>query len=144
MPYHILLIDDDQDDRDFFLDAAAVVSNELIVTALQNGVNLISDLISGELQFPDLIFLDINVPEMDGWTCLSNLKENVDYAHIPVIMYSTSNYQEDAKRAKAGGALSFLSKPFDFKDLKEALNEVLKMLQTGNISNLPVNSKWFK
>lgn len=143
MPYNILLIDDDGDDREFFQEAIALIPNNIQCTALENGISLLPDLINNRLEIPDLIFLDINVPEMDGWTCLLQLKENANYAHIPVIMYSTSNHPEEVKRSKAAGALSFFSKPYDFKELKETLKEVINHLEMGTLHLLTYHSKRF-
>jgi len=143
MLYHILLIDDDKDDRDLFLDALSSISNDAELTALESGINLISDLISGTIQIPDIIFLDVNVPGMDGWTCLAQLKTNELFAHIPVVMYSTSSHREEAERSKNAGALSFFSKSYDFKDLKAALKEVIEYLKNDSILELSKQSKRF-
>jgi len=143
MQYKILLIDDDQDDRDLFIDAATLISDEIEITTLESGVSLVTDLNNEVVKIPDLIFLDINIPEMDGWTCLSLLKENEKYAFIPVIMYSTSHHKEDIKRAKEAGALTYLSKPYDFKELTKALEEITAHLINGTIKELTFDSKSF-
>lgn len=143
MSYKILLIDDDKDDREFFLDALSCISNNVELIALENGISLTQDLSEGKIAIPDLIFLDINIPEMNGWACLSLLKNNEQYRSIPIIMYSTSSHKEEAEKAKNAGALSFLSKPFEFKELKAALTEVTDHLERGTLAELPSHSKRF-
>lgn len=143
MIHKILLIDDDRDDREFFMDAVSKVSSTVSCIALESCVDLIADLNSGKLQRPNLIFLDINMPEMNGWTCLSHLKKEADLAEIPVIMYSTSQYSEEGIKAKTAGALSFFSKPYDFRELQDILKKVIQHLDQNSLENLNQNSNRF-
>lgn len=141
--YKILLIDDDKDDREIFHDAVAKVCPEVSCESVENGTTLLTDIANGELAQPDIIFLDINIPEMSGWECLSMLKENSEFGSIPIIMYSTSSHIEEAMKAKKAGALSFFSKPYDFRELQEALKEVVDHLRKNLLYDLPKNSKRF-
>ena len=143
MSHKILLIDDDGDDREFFLDAISKVSADVSCTILESCVDLIPDLIAGTLERPHLIFLDINMPEMSGWTCMSLLKEHAALNDIPVIMYSTSTHIEEAMRAKEVGAVSFFTKPCDFKTLREILKEVIDHLDQNTLAKLTTNSGRF-
>ncbi|TDO73149.1 response regulator receiver domain-containing protein [Flavobacterium chryseum] len=143
MSHKILLIDDDGDDREFFLDAISKVSSQVSCTVLESCMNLIPDLTAGKIERPDLIFLDINIPEMSGWTCLALLKKNALLADIPVIMYSTSNHIEEAMRAKKEGAVSFFTKPYDLKELHEILKEVIEHMDENTLTELHQNSDRF-
>lgn len=143
MSHEILLIDDDGDDREFFLDAVTKVSSNVKCTILESCTNLISDLNAGVLPRPHLIFLDINMPEMSGWTCLSLLKEHDIFGDIPVIMYSTSDYIEEAPKANRAGALSFFTKPHDLKELQEILKQVIQHMDHNTLVNLNDDSNRF-
>lgn len=143
MAYKILLVDDDEDDREFFLTAVSKVSYEVSCAVLESCINLIADLSLGTLDRPDLIFLDINMPEMSGWECLAALKDKQQLSDIPVIMYSTSQHIEEAVRAKSAGALSFFSKPYDIKELKETIKIVIDHLDRDALSDLNSNSDRF-
>jgi CheY-like chemotaxis protein len=75
---------------------------------------------------PDFIFLDINMPVMDGKQCLMALKQQQDLRHIPVIMYSTtSNPMEKAQCFKMG-ANKFLVKQDSYAKLCRELEDILK------------------
>ena len=76
-------------------------------------------------QIPDLILLDIMMPEMSGWIVFDKLKDNASWEKIPIIFLTarTDKIAEDA-----GGFLGndFIEKPFDVKDLKSRIDKVLK------------------
>jgi DNA-binding NtrC family response regulator len=143
MSHKILLIDDDIDDRIFFYDAVSRVSSDISCKTLESGIALLSDLKSKVLDRPDLIFIDLNMPEISGWVCLSMLKKSDEFAEIPVIMYSTSNHIEEAIKAKKNGAVAFFSKPYDFKELIRTLKEVIDHLERDTLSQLAQNSDRF-
>lgn len=71
---------------------------------------------------PDVILLDIRLPDIDGYEVCTRLKQNPDVAHIPVIFVS-ANVQEHAKKAafEAGG-IAFINKPFEAKDVLAAID----------------------
>lgn len=143
MSHKILLIDDDSDDREFFLDAISKISDDVSCTVMESCISLISDLRANTLERPDVIFLDINMPEMSGWDCLSSLKTSPEFNDIPVIMYSTSDHIEEAAKAQKAGAIGFFTKPYDLKELKENLQQVIDHLEKNNLSELTHNSKRF-
>ena len=67
---------------------------------------------------PDLILLDVMMPIMDGFATLRALKEGVDTHHIPVIIMTALDAQEDRIRFIEAGAYEFLTKPVDDRELK--------------------------
>jgi CheY-like chemotaxis protein len=74
---------------------------------------------------PDLILLDVMMPEVDGLTLLRWLRENSREKDIPIHIVSAKARPEDRDAAIQAGANGFLSKPFTMQDLKETLAEYL-------------------
>lgn len=64
-------------------------------------------------QRPDLIFLDVMMPRMDGWEVLGHLKEDPVTASIPVVLLTARTSEEDQMKAWGEGVLEYLSKPFN-------------------------------
>jgi CheY-like chemotaxis protein/Tfp pilus assembly protein PilZ len=62
---------------------------------------------------PDLIYMDLNMPEMDGVTCCATIKADPDLRSIPVILVTTEGHGESVERCKKAGCDGYLSKPID-------------------------------
>jgi CheY-like chemotaxis protein len=88
-----------------------------------NGKELLEKLRAGE--DPEIIFLDINMPEMGGWEALENLKMEGALKNIPVIMYSTAGAKLNGAKAVKSGAIAFYEKPSNFLVLKEFLAHIV-------------------
>jgi CheY-like chemotaxis protein len=86
-----LLIDDDTDDWELFSEALAAVDPIIVCHHATGGADAFNRLRNREFSTPDIIFLDINMPVMDGWQFLTQLKSEEALRHIPVIIYSTSS-----------------------------------------------------
>ena len=126
----ILLADDDLDDTSLFCEALASANSDVICYYTGNGQEVLNKL--GELEAkPHLIFLDINMPVMNGWQCLKRLKAHETYKHIPTIIYSTSSHQRDIGIALELGALCFFTKPSDFLQLTKILSIIANNLGPG-------------
>jgi len=138
-----LIVDDDSDDRELFCEALGEVIPDSTCYNAPNGRKAIIALDNREINLPDLIFLDINMPVMNGWQCLSRLKETEAYKAIPVIMYSTSSYPEDVERAQRSGAVCFFSKPSNYQDLKKSLALFANYINTGSLATLVHSSPLF-
>jgi DNA-binding response OmpR family regulator len=76
-------------------------------------------------QRPDLIFLDIMMPRMDGWEVLQRLKEDAATASIPVVLLTARTSEEDQIRGWGEGILEYLSKPFNPQRLVEWAEQAL-------------------
>lgn len=74
---------------------------------------------------PDLILLDINMPELDGWEVLRVLKEDETTSHIPVVMFSVNFEVREKLRALQQGAADYITKPFDTGGLVQRVGEIL-------------------
>lgn len=124
MPFTCLLIDDDPDDREIFGIALEDVDRVCRYIATENGVDAL-ELLEDSSFIPNFIFLDLNMPLMDGKECLREIKKIPHLNHIPVIIYSTSSYQKDVEETRLLGANHFLTKPSSIKALTTLLTEIL-------------------
>ncbi|WP_126244068.1 response regulator [Chitinophaga rhizosphaerae] len=121
---NLLLIDDDADDQEIFLSALAFIDNSIRCSLASNGQEGISHLDASE-SLPDLIFLDLNMPVMNGMQFLQELKTSQRTKHIPVIIYSTASDQHTIRQALELGAFQFYTKPEKFSELVSMLHSLL-------------------
>ena len=75
---------------------------------------------------PDLIVLDVMLPEMDGYEVCCRLKFDEDYEHIPIILLTARRKAADREKAAQTSADAYMTKPFEREDL---LNEVRRLLK---------------
>ena len=120
----ILLAEDDTDDRELFCEAIASIKDNTTVNYAENGKEALNKLEEMPTK-PNMIFLDINMPVMNGWQCLKTLKEDERYKHIPVVIYSSSSNHREREIAKDMGASLFFTKPNDFYVFKEKLEVII-------------------
>jgi CheY-like chemotaxis protein len=126
MPYkNILLIDDDEDDREIFHAAMQQLKADIDCTLMNNASQAL-DMLSSKKIHPDLIFLDLNMPVMNGQQFLMEIKNEDELKHIPVVILSTSSHKSTIELTKELGAIDFFSKPDKFEDLLGILKSVLK------------------
>lgn len=113
------MVDDDKDDTDMFAEALQSIDPSLKFSFTHNGWELVENLKTGSIPDPHIIFMDINMPLINGWECLDQLRKINKLDSIPVIMYSTSI--ADGEKAIQAGALCHYQKPASFLLLKEFL-----------------------
>jgi CheY-like chemotaxis protein len=125
----VFLIDDDADDREIFADSLSALDSDIMYQEAVNGQDAFEKLQSETFPKPDLIFLDLNMPIMDGRTFLKKIKENTDFSAIPVIIYSTSSSDYDKQFAAQNQAAMFLTKQYSIalltRDIKHAIENFL-------------------
>ncbi|MBB1282773.1 response regulator [Flavisolibacter sp. BT320] len=120
----ILLIDDDDDDHIVFKLAMAEVDDS-IQLLYSNCADNITDLIA--LEKPQLIFLDINLPRINGIECLEQLQKDKLAKTIPVVMYSSSELPRDLQLSFGAGASLYFQKPTELSKLISALKKIFAM-----------------
>jgi CheY-like chemotaxis protein len=123
---HVLLADDDEDDRTLFTEAVKVVSPEIKVTLAENEPSLLIFLDSEVV--PEVIFLDVNMPIKSGLDCLRAIKTNINYINSAVVMYSTSANIKDIDAAYNEGADFYIIKPSNYTLLIEILRSLFETL----------------
>lgn len=134
MAIEFLLVDDDADDSDLIFEALSEIDPNVKYTYAMEGPEAFSLLENGYA--PSVIFLDINMPGMNGWNCLTKLKAEERFKDIPVVMYSTSSYPHEIEKAFKLGALAFFTKPNHYTLLKKNIQIILEALHAGNIESL--------
>lgn len=123
----LFVVDDDLDDLMLFRDAIKEIDPLIEIDTADNGVEALKKLNAGLVREPDYIFIDLNMPLMNGIQCLQEIKKTASLAHIPVIIYSTSSYERDILQTINNGAFHYIVKPFSFHELCEKLRNVLTM-----------------
>ncbi|HYE55633.1 MAG TPA: response regulator [Chitinophagaceae bacterium] len=121
----IMLIDDDEDDKDIFCSALEKVTDKISLTAFDNAREALNKLSSKEIH-ADLIFLDLNMPVMNGQQFLVEIKKDEKLRHIPIIILSTSSHASTISLTRELGANDFITKPDKFDDLINILKKVLQ------------------
>ena len=121
----IFIADDDIDDLDFFCDAVEEIDSTIRCITAMNGEEALKKLNNPLVPVPDFIFLDLNMPRLDGKKCLREIKKIDRLNNVPVIIYTTSKLDNDVSEMRKLGAVHFITKPSRLSDLREVISFVL-------------------
>jgi len=121
----ILLIDDDEEDQEIFIDALKEIDPLLLCSVANDGEEAMNLLTTEALFKPDLIFIDMNMPKLNGKQVLHALKSSSTLRDVPVIMYSTFFGANDIAEIKKLGASYHLIKATKFSELCASLRTLL-------------------
>ncbi len=118
----IVLIEDDADDQFFFTEAIREIRHTHLLAIAGNGCEAIEKINSGTI-LPDIIFMDNNMPRMDGIECLKRLKESDRTKNIPVIMLTSDlSCAENARKLRVE---AFIQKVASFKMLRSKIEQAI-------------------
>jgi CheY-like chemotaxis protein len=131
MPVSFLIIDDDTDDIDMFREALGEVDNEIECWSESDAQQALDVLLEYHAPYPNVIFLDVNMPSITGWDVLEKLKKRDRTRHIPIVMYSTSSHRRDIDKSVQMGADYFLVKPSVYSTLKNQLQQIIRHVRNG-------------
>lgn len=128
MQYHptVLLIDDDTDDQEIFSHAMEKANSQAHCIFANDGIQALEKIKADENFRPDYIFIDMNMPRMNGQQCLTEIKKIDRFKDIPVYMYSTSADPESLEENKRLGAKDFIVKPSDVQALVTILRNIVQ------------------
>jgi CheY-like chemotaxis protein len=129
---NLLIVDDDEDDRDLFCDAVSVVDPDISCIMARNGEEALNALKSDHLPRPDLIFLDLNMPRVNGVQCLREIKKHPVLHRIPVVIYTTSKLKEDKEITRKLGAIHFITKPSSLRELCDEIEVAISKVKVAS------------
>ena len=118
-----VMIVDDESDQIYTIKEALEDSQEYEVTPANNG-NECLELLKNSKEIPDLILLDIMMPDMSGWEVFDNLKDNPLWKDIPIV-FLTGRTDRIAENAGEFLGDDFIEKPVDMEELKQRIAKVI-------------------
>jgi len=126
----IIIADDDLDDQYIIQQAINETNLPHEVVLKKNGLELI-DFLQKKNAYtedthpvPDMIIMDLNMPLLDGYGVLKQMKADERFREVPVYMLSTSRFEYDKLKSIELGAKDFFSKPYHFEDLKMIIKDI--------------------
>ncbi|WP_372752519.1 response regulator [Mariniflexile sp.] len=134
--YNIVLVDDDEDDRMLFSEALEEISLKTSLSLFKHGQELLDYLFQPNIQLPSLIFLDINMPIVNGMQCLTEIRSKPELKDLFIAMYSTSSSDKDIEESFQKGANIYINKPSCFIKLCEIVEKTLKINFINHASQL--------
>jgi CheY-like chemotaxis protein len=123
----LFIIDDDEDDQLFLNEAMKDLKIPFECYYANNGEVALRQLKEEIIPVPDFIFLDLNMPKLNGKECLIEIKKLPKYSKVPLIIYTTSSNQKDKQEIMQLGAHYFLTKPTRISELCNCLMSVFSM-----------------
>jgi two-component system, cell cycle response regulator DivK len=120
MHARILLVEDNEMNRDML--SRRLERRGYAVSVAEDGIQGLK--MAKEL-LPDLMLLDMSLPEMDGWEVASRLKSEQGTQHIPIIALTAHAMTSDRDRAFAAGCNDYDTKPIEFQRLLDKMGKLL-------------------
>lgn len=133
---NIILADDDEDDRLLFSEALQELTMQTKLSLFKHGQELLDYLFQPQIDLPNVIFLDLNMPIKNGMQCLREIRENPKFNDMYIAIYSTSSSDADIKDTFLNGASIYINKPNCFNKLKETIEKVLNINWQNHTSHL--------
>lgn len=123
---YILIAEDDPDDQYLIRQAIRECSVDIQIDCISDGhyaLDYLSQRWSEDpSSLPKVIFLDLNMPSSNGKIVLKTLKSEAKFKHIPVIIFTTSNSEQDVKECYEFGANGYVVKPLGYPELLDAMD----------------------
>ena len=125
MNFTIFIIDDDDDDQQIFRMAISQIGASIECKTCSEATKALKQLSHSDI-LPDLILLDMNMPQMSGLECLQELKSTIETSGIPVVAFDGVHNERNCKEAERLGALHYYTKPIHFSDVRRIIKGVLE------------------
>lgn len=122
--FKVLIIDDDKDIRDFLEGELKEIYKVLIAKDGAEGLQITLS------ERPDIIVSDVIMPKMDGLTLVTNIRNNVNVSHIPIILLTSKTEPISRLQGLKDGADIYLTKPFDIEELLVVIHNLIKVRKT--------------
>ncbi|RIV27376.1 response regulator [Fibrisoma montanum] len=124
----VWVVDDDPDDQLLMAMALRQIVPSIQVRFIDDGSELI--LLLNELEsYPRLVILDLNMPVMNGFETLEEIRNIPQYQHLPVVILTTSRNAEDKERSMALGANGYYTKPANHNQTINIVSELVRHWQ---------------
>jgi CheY-like chemotaxis protein len=123
----LLLIDDDLDDQEIFVLAVNEINIAAQCVYANNGFEALELLKNDPSFIPEYIFIDLNMPKMDGKKCLVEIRKISWLKDVPIIIYSTADDEKSFRDTKEMGASKYIVKPTSLPALVNTLAELFKL-----------------
>ena len=117
---NVLIVDDDDDVR-----LLCRVNLEFVGYRIREAVDGQAALDAVAAERPDVVLLDVMLPEIDGWTVLASIKDDPATRDLPVVMLTARSLEEDQRKGWSTGAAEYITKPFSPLVLSQVLEDVL-------------------
>jgi len=121
----ILFVDDDEI---HLVTAELFLKDEYEFHKVKSGNEALTYLSNNEF-VPDLIMLDLIMPDMDGWELFKRIKAKGPLKNTPIAFLTSEGGKDERQRASAIGAADYITKPFNMTDLKSRIKEILRKAQ---------------
>ena len=133
-PIYLLLADDDKDDCELFKEALAELKESTELKMVHDGEQLMHFLKKGTSRFPNVLFLDLNMPRKNGFECLTEIRVTESLKDLPVIIFSTSFDKEVVRQLYNNGAQYYIRKPSEFSLLKKIIHHAISFTAAADAS----------
>ena len=123
---HVLVVEDNLDNYELVRTILELDGYDTFLAVNgRDGVN------AARKQKPDLILMDMALPEMDGWDATQRIREDPETKHIPMVALTVHTLPRERKRALDAGVDAYLSKPFDAVQFLQVVESTLKSSKNG-------------
>jgi DNA-binding response OmpR family regulator len=141
----VLIVDDDRENLDLVADMLRAEFQPLTAASGREGI------VAAVREQPDLILLDVNMPEMDGFDVCKRLREQPGTRQIPIIMLTTASSLDSRVKGLDLGADDYITKPFQVRELVARIHARLRRQELDRkaesaleLGNLKLDSKSFQ
>jgi len=121
----IALVDDDKDESDFFQIALDFLGIDYQFRFFGNAKDFVSYVENEETILPDIIFVDMSMPEISGKDLIKQLRENSRFDGMEAVIYTAHISEKDKQAMMSLGTFEFFIKPTEFSELTEMLKEMI-------------------
>ena len=124
MMKHLLIIEDSDEDFEMISIILKDLNPQLQFTRYDDGMTAYEFISDRKNRIPDLVFLDLNLPEMDGREFILKIKQDPQLKRVPIIAFTTSNNPKDVNFCYEHGINAYVTKPVDLAELQNLLKTI--------------------